>query len=76
MNITGQETMFRASRLHGDAHPSNAKTDKPEEQGFYFCIDSRNAAGLGHLAGYLTANEFDYIAELIGVPKLSEVRHG
>lgn len=68
------EAMFRASRLHGDPHPANDR--HPDEQAFYFCIDSREAVKLGHLAGFVTAEEFDWLAERIGVPKLAEVRRG
>jgi hypothetical protein len=74
--LRSQSTMFRASRMHGDPHQSNGKSDKPEEQGFYFCIDSHDRVALGHLAGYLTAKEFDYIAERIGVPTLAEALCG
>jgi hypothetical protein len=67
-----QSRLFRPGRSYGEPHPGNS-TDPMK--GFYFIVDT-GPVSLGHVAGYVSPEEFDWLAERIGTPKLAEVRRG
>lgn len=72
--VIGEEIRFRACIGYGMPHADN---EAGNTQGFYFCADGIDL--VGHVAGYVTAAQFDLLASALGLPKLAEalkfIRH-
>lgn len=63
--------MFRPAHFYGEAHADNGKDDGPE--GFYFVIEGRENPGFcAHVGGFVTREEFTWLAERLGLPPLSD----
>lgn len=61
--------MLKPARNYGIGHPDNG-TDL--EDGFYFVVEGPRYVG-GRLGGYLNREQFNWLAEKIGTPKLKDV---
>lgn len=59
--------MFTQRADYGDPHPSHASF-------FYFQLAGTDH--IGSVGGYVTAAQFDWLAERLGTQKLAEVRRG
>ncbi len=58
--------MFRAARMYGDPHEDNGQPHSSDA--FYFIVDA--ADQVGRLAGFLSREQFNWVAERLGTPVL------
>jgi hypothetical protein len=70
---SSQSRMFRVAEDHGEPHESNDDFDEPS---FYFHLETVSDESSGRVTGYFSRDEFDWLAERLGVPKVAEVNHG
>jgi hypothetical protein len=60
--------MFRPKRMYGEPYDGNG--DPEGVDGFYFTIEGANEDVGGSLSGYLSREQFNWLAERIGTPVL------
>lgn len=58
--------IFKPTKRYGEAHECNGSVDMPD--GFYFSVDAPDM--IGRISGYVTPEQFNWLAERIGTPKL------
>ncbi len=66
---TGHTVVLLAGRDHGEPHEDNGKAG--EIDAFYFFVQAPNY-GLGRVSGYVTREQFNYLAKSLGLAPLPD----
>lgn len=68
--MTGHTGMFRPHHMYGEAYEGNG--DPQGTDGFYFIVEGADIEVGGRLSGYVSREQFNWLANLMGLPPLPD----